>query len=257
ICATGGDPSRIALLDNFSWGSPEDPKNMGKLVRACEALYDVAIVYGMPFISGKDSLYNEYESKNGKQSIPPTILVSGIGIIDDVNKTVTQNIKSLDNPVYIIGHTYPELGNSLLNRILQFSDGKEPDIRSERAIELYKILYKSIKEGMVVSCHDCSEGGIGVALAEMCFGSGLGLKINLNNIPSSGLREPFSILFSESNSRFILEVDIKRKNEFEEVMTGISYAQIGDVISTNKLIINNLLNITISRLESAWKSKKL
>ncbi|MCK4595606.1 phosphoribosylformylglycinamidine synthase subunit PurL, partial [candidate division WOR-3 bacterium] len=257
ICATGGDPSRIALLDNFSWGSPEDPKNMGKLVRACEALYDVAIVYGMPFISGKDSLYNEYESRDGKKSVPPTILVSGIGIIDDVNKTVTQNIKYSGNPVYIIGYTYPELGNSLLNRILQFSDGEEPDIRPERAIELYKRLYKSIKEGMVVSCHDCSEGGIGVALAEMCFGSGLGLKINLDAIPSSGLREPFSILFSESNSRFILEVDIKRKNEFEEIITGVSYAQIGDVISTNKLIISNLLNITISRLESDWKNKKL
>ncbi|MCK4328391.1 phosphoribosylformylglycinamidine synthase subunit PurL [candidate division WOR-3 bacterium] len=257
ICATGGDPSQIALLDNFSWGNPEDQENMGKLVRACEALYDVAIVYSMPFISGKDSLYNEYESKNGKQSVPPTILVSGIGIIDDVNKTVTQNIKFLGNPVYIIGHTYPELGNSLLHRILQFSDGEEPDIRPERAIELYKRLYMSIKEGMVVSCHDCSEGGFGVALAEMCFGSGFGLQINLDNIPSSGLREPFSILFSESNSRFILEVDIKKKYEFEDIMTGVSYAQIGDVISTNKLIINNLLNIDITKLETKWKSKKL
>ncbi len=257
MCAVGADPSRIALLDNFSWGSPEDPVNMGKLVRACEALYDLASAYGMPFISGKDSLYNEFESNKEKQSVPPTILVSGIGVIDDVNKTVTQTIKVPGNPIYIIGCTYPELGGSLLFRILEISGGGEPSVHPGDSIELYKKLHRAIQGGIVLSCHDCSEGGIGVAVSEMCFGSGLGLKINLDGVPVSDVKNPASILFSESNSRFIVEVDGERKDKFEEIMSGSTFGEIGEVVPSGNLVIENLFSLSIARLETAWRSRRL
>jgi phosphoribosylformylglycinamidine synthase len=230
---------------------------MGKLVRACEAIYDLASAYRMPFISGKDSLYNEFESNGKKQSVLPTILISGIGIIEDVNKTITQNIKVPGNPIYIIGCTYPELGGSLLYRVLEISGGEEPSICPKEAIETYRKLHTSILKGTVLSCHDCSQGGIGVAISEMCFGTSLGMRFSPSSVPVSNVRNPVSILFSESNSRFVVEVDRKRKDKFEEIMSGVSFAEIGEVISSEDLIIENLFALPIARLETAWRSRRL
>jgi len=257
LCAVGGDPSHIALLDNFSWGSPEDPVNMGKLVRACKALYNVASAYKMPFISGKDSLYNEFESDGEKQSVLPTILISGIGFIEDVKKGITQSIKVPGAPIYIIGRTYPELGSSLLYRILKIQNGEEPSLHPQEAIELYRKLHIAIKKGVIFSCHDCSEGGIGIAVSEMCFGTGLGIKLSLDNVPVSDVKNPFSILFSESNSRFIVEVSREREKEFEEIMSEMPFGKVGEVIPSRNLVIENLINIPVERLENVWKSRGL
>lgn len=257
LCAVGGDPSRIALLDNFSWGSPEDPVNMGNLVRACEALYNVASAYKMPFISGKDSLYNEFESDGEKQSVLPTILISGIGFIEDVKKGITQSIKVPGAPIYIIGCTYSELGSSLLYRILKIQDGEEPFLHPKEAVELYRKLHIAIKKGVILSCHDCSEGGIGIAISEMCFGTGLGMKLSLDNVPVSGVKDPIAILFSESNSRFIVEIKREKKKEFEEIMSEMPFGKVGEVISSRNLVIENLINIPVERLENIWKSRGL
>jgi len=255
LCAVGADPSRIALLDNFSWGNPEEPVTMGKLVRVCQALYDTALVYEMPFISGKDSLYNQFETEGKKQSVLPTILISGIGIIEDVNKAITQSIKSPGNPIYIIGSTYPESGGSLLYRILGMEGGEEPSIHPREAIKLYKRLHRAIRDGIVISCHDCSEGGIAVALAEVCFGTRFGIRVSLDNVPVLGVQDPASILFSESNSRFIVEVDRKKRDEFEEILQGISFGKIGEVILERELVIEDLITIPIARLEAIWTLK--
>ncbi|MDO9576135.1 MAG: phosphoribosylformylglycinamidine synthase subunit PurL [bacterium] len=257
LCAVGGDPSHIALLDNFSWGSPEDPVNIGKLVRACKALYNVASAYKMPFISGKDSLYNEFESDGEKQSVLPTILISGIGFIKDVKKGITQSIKVPGAPIYIIGRTYSELGSSLLYRILKIQNGEEPSLHPQEAIELYRKLHIAIKKGVIFSCHDCSEGGIGIAVSEMCFGTGLGIKLSLDNVPVSDVKNPFSILFSESNSRFIVEVSREREKEFEEIMSEMPFGKVGEVIPSRNLVIENLINIPVERLENVWKSRGL
>ncbi|PIP12447.1 MAG: phosphoribosylformylglycinamidine synthase subunit PurL [bacterium (Candidatus Stahlbacteria) CG08_land_8_20_14_0_20_40_26] len=257
LCAVGGDPSHIALLDNFSWGSPEDPVNMGKLVRACEALYNVASAYKMPFISGKDSLYNEFESDREKQSVLPTILISGISFIEDARKGITQSIKIPGDPIYIIGCTYPELGSSLLYRLLKIQDGEEPFLHPKEAIELYRKLHIAIKKDVILSCHDCSEGGIGIAISEMCFGTGLGMKLSLDNVPVSGVKDPIAILFSESNSRFIVEIKREKKKEFEEIMSEMPFGKVGEVISSRSLVIENLINIPVERLENIWKSRGL
>ena len=211
----------------------------------------------MPFISGKDSLYNEFESDGKKQSVLPTILISGIGIIEDVRKTITQTVKTPRDPIYVIGCTYPELGGSLLHRILKIPGGEEPSINPGESIELYRKLHIAIKKGIILSCHDCSEGGIGIAISEMCFGTGLGLRFCLDGVPVSDVRDPVSVLFSESNSRFVLEVDRKRKDEFEEIMSGARFSEIGKVIPSGDLVIENLLTLPIARLETAWRSRKL
>jgi len=253
--ATGG--RRIALLDNFSWGDPQDPFELGKLVLACKACYDGAISFDTPFISGKDSLYNVYRKGDKSISIPPTLMITAIGIIPDVRKAVTTDFKRSGNYIYVIGFTYDELGGSAYYKIKGIRGGKVPHVYPERARLIYERLIKAIDRGLIRSCHDCSEGGIAVALAEMCIGGFLGAEINIDKIPTN-LTKKYKILFSESNSRFIVEVAQGYEKEFEHLMRGISFSKIGYVISEKELIINsskkNVIRASLSDMIKSWKS---
>src|SRR5439155_7419140 len=111
--AVGADPDRIALLDNFCWGNPERPETLGSLVEAARGCRDAAIAYGAPFISGKDSLYNEYDHDGSKLAIPPTLLISAIGRVPDVRKCVTMDLKKPGNRLALIGITDRDLSGSL------------------------------------------------------------------------------------------------------------------------------------------------
>jgi len=248
---------RIALLDNFSWGDPNDPLELGKLVLAAKGCYDGAIAFDAPFISGKDSLYNVYHDGKKSISIPPTLMITAIGIIPDVRKSVTTDFKRSGNYIYIIGFTYDELGGSAFFKLKGINGGKIPTVYPERARQIYDRIIKAIDRGLIKACHDCSEGGIAVALAEMCIGGYLGAEVNLDKIPTN-LTRKYKILFSESNSRFIVEVAQGYEREFEHLMRGVSYAKIGYVISEKELIINSskkkIVNASLQDMIRYWKS---
>ncbi|HID16985.1 TPA: phosphoribosylformylglycinamidine synthase subunit PurL, partial [Candidatus Bathyarchaeota archaeon] len=192
VCCGG---RRIALLDNFSWGNPEKEDGLGQLVLAVKGCYDGALGFETPFISGKDSLYNEY-SLNGTSSIPPTLLISAIGIIPDVRTAVSMDLKELGNQIYIIGATRNELGGSRYYELYGSKGGTVPTVDVKEAKEAYDRLVRAIDQGLVRACHDCSEGGLGVAAAEMAFAGDLGMEIYLKNVPTLNLDRNDKILFS-------------------------------------------------------------
>jgi len=228
--AVGG--RRIALLDNFTWGNPEKPDRMGGLLRACQACYDFAKAYRTPFISGKDSLYNE--SPLGP--VTPTLLITAVGIIPDIRRAVTIDLKEPNNPIYMVGETYAELGGSEYYKLKGFLGKSVPKVRVEKAKKIMDTVIKAIDSGLVKACHDLSEGGLGVAAAEMAFTGGYGLEISLEKVPTGEKieRNDF-LLFSESNSRFLIEVDGSRREEFEKLMQMIPHAEIGKVVKTRNL----------------------
>ncbi len=262
--AVGADFGSIALLDNFSWGNPEKPQVLGGLVRACMGCADSARGLGLPFISGKDSLYNEYSTGTQTISIPGTLLISALGIIPDARKKVSMPFKAEGNLIYVVGETFSELGGSHYAKLKNEGGGKAPkvDFKKSRKIfsALSKLLAKQKPEAKAVcACHDCSEGGLGVALAEMCLAGMLGARIDLRKVRlgEKMARDDF-ILFSESNSRFIVEVGAAKKREFEKAMKGIAISEIGAVTKNKKLSVTGLggkriMDEGISGLKGAWK----
>jgi len=252
---------RIALLDNFTWGSPEKPDRTGSLVRACQACHDFAKAFGTPFISGKDSLYNELRV-GPDLSIPvtPTLLITAIGIIPDVRRTVSADIKGPGNLIYIVGQTYPELGGSEYYK-LRGSIGKTvPRIRANQAKKAVNSIVEAIDSGYVKSCHDLSEGGLAAAAAEMAFSGGQGIRLDLRKVPRArNMRRNDHILFSESNSRFLVEVPEKSREDFEALMGKTVCSTIGRVEKDERFSVYGLdgkrvVDASLSELRDAWKS---
>jgi phosphoribosylformylglycinamidine synthase len=252
--AVGG--RRIALLDNFTWGNPEKPDRMGTLTRACRACYQFAKGYGTPFISGKDSLYNE--SPLGP--VTPTLLITAIGTIPDVRKTVSMDIKQPGNPIYIVGQTYPELGGSEYYRLKGFLGRTVPKVRVASARKTIKSIVKAIDHGYIRACHDLSEGGLAVAISEMAFTGDHGADVRLKNVPRPReMQKNDLILFSESNSRFLVEVEEKHQDDFEALMKSVPFAVVGRVKQQKRLAIygvdnRKLVDVSLTELRTAWKS---
>jgi len=259
IVAVGGTLHKVALLDNFSWGNTDRPDMLGALVRAAQACYDMAIVYKTPFISGKDSLNNEFELEGRTISIPHTLLISAISVMEDVNLAVTMDMKKTGNLIYIAGTTWNELGGSEYFRAQGIIGNSVPRVNPHQSQKLMDCLSEATGKGLVRACHDCSDGGIGVAIAEMAFAGGLGTAIYLALVP---LGEPIDrddfILFSESNSRFLVEVALEDKAKFEEVMGATSLAVIGQVIDSEVLEVyglngNRVVAKPLDELKEAWQ----
>jgi len=250
--AVGG--RRIALLDNFTWGNPEKPDRLGSLVRACEACYDFAKAFRTPFISGKDSLYNE--SPLGP--VTPTLLITAVGIIPDIRVAVSLDVKEPGSSIYVVGKTYHELGGSEYYRLLGFVGKTVPKVRVSQARKAFRAIIRAIDHGLVSACHDLSEGGLAVAAAEMAFSGGYGMELNLRLVPTEGLNRNDFILFAESNSRFLVEVPEKCEKDFEAVMRGCTFARIGKVTTAQKLRVYGLdgdvvVDAPISELLAWWK----
>jgi phosphoribosylformylglycinamidine synthase len=259
IVAVGGNLEKVALLDNFSWGNTDRPEILGALVRAARACYDMVVVYGTPFISGKDSLRNEFEYEGRIITIPHTLLISAVGVMNDTSHALSMDFKQPGDLVYIIGPTYNELGGSEYLATHGLIGNSVPKVDPQRARETMEKLSQATGKGIVRACHDCSDGGLGVALAEMAFAGGLGAAVDLKAVPLAGpiSRDDF-ILFSESNSRFLVEVAPENREEFERVMGGVSLAAIGQVIESGMLKVRGLdgreiVNLPISDLKEAWQ----
>jgi len=263
--ACGGNIMQMALLDNFCWGSADKKDQLAGLVKAAQACYDFAKAYQTPFISGKDSFNNEYiDYDTGKKiSIPPTLLVSSISVIPNIKKIVSMDLKCPGNFIYIIGQTYNELGGSIYYANNGYIGKNVPKLEPRTALKSYKAIQGAIQKNLLASCHDCSEGGIGVALAEMAFAGGYGAEIELNQVKfkteKKNLRND-KILFSESNSRFIVEITPKKQQVFEKIMKvkKICFACIGKVKKDKKFIINGLggkkiVNTNIDELKKIWQ----
>ena len=262
IIAVGGNLEYTALLDNFSWGNPDKPDRLGGLVRAAKACYDIATVYGTPFISGKDSLYNEYrDTTTGKQlAIPSTLLISACCVIPDVTRAITMDAKLPGNLIYVVGKTYSELGASHYYDIHGFVGNSVPIVRPDEGKRTMTTLSRAVEERLVDSCHDCSEGGIGVAVAEMAFSGGLGMELDLANAPRDAEVASDDVLFfAESNSRFIVEISRAKRTAFEDRMAGVPFGCIGRIVTYPDFIVRGISGETvvgaeIYRLKEAWQS---
>ncbi|MFH1182498.1 MAG: phosphoribosylformylglycinamidine synthase subunit PurL [Candidatus Woesearchaeota archaeon] len=258
IIAVGGDLGHTAMLDNFCWGNTDIPKRLGSLAMAAMACKDIAIAYDIPFISGKDSLHNEIKIDGKGVNIPDTLLISAVSVMDAQN-VVSMDLKEEGSSIYIVGKTYDELGASQYYNIFGEIGENVPRVRAEEAVRGMTRLSEAMKKWLVRSCHDCSEGGIAVAASEMAFAGGIGMEIDLKKVPYSGdeKEKDFRVLFSESNSRFIVEVKKGCENDFEAAMMDAA-AKIGSAGGTMLKILglkgNDAVSSEISELKNCWQA---
>lgn len=261
--AVGADPRRIAILDNFCWGNTERPETLGSLVRAALGCHDTAVAFGTPFISGKDSLNNEfsYQGPDGQRrtvAIPPSLLISAMGQMDDVSRAVTMDLKAPGNFVYLVGVTKPELGGSHFGFVTGATGGDVPRVDFEKAPRIFTALHGAIASGTVRSCHDLSEGGLAVAAAEMAFAGGYGLDLNLQPLAGTSVsNDPATLLFSESNTRFLVEVPPDQRTRFEQHLNGLPCTLLGQVAAHDRLTVKSgdrpLIDTPLANLKAAWQ----
>ena len=277
--AVGADPARLAGVDNFCWcdpvrsdKTPDGRYKLAQLVRACKALEHFCLGFGVPCVSGKDSMKNDYTGGGAKISIPPTVLFSILGLIPDVNLAVTSDFKQAGDAVYLLGMTGNELAGSEIASELGLTGGAVPQVDLLRARERYVLLHEAIKARMINACHDLSDGGLAVALAEMSLAGRLGARINLDRVPSRGLGAPAGkaggkvdsltgLLYAESASRLLVTVPRDKALAFQDLFQGslgFDAALIGNVSDTQSLTLTSgdtpMLEAPVNTLAQAFKA---
>jgi phosphoribosylformylglycinamidine synthase len=248
--AVGADPERIALLDNFCWGDPTNPETLGKLVDASRGCYNAAVFYGTPFISGKDSLNNEYLGNDGQRhAIPPTLLISSLGVIQDLTKAVTMDLKQPGSRLYLAGDFAPVFGGSHFALVSDLPGTHSVPALPVNAPTVYRGLHQAIDAGLVRACHDLSEGGLAIAAAEMCIAGRLGLALGLE--PG----DPVRALFGETNGCFLVEVAPEQAADFEAAFTGLPLRRLGEVTREPLLSFRGVpawKDLSVDELLAAW-----
>jgi phosphoribosylformylglycinamidine synthase len=257
VVAVGADPARVALLDNFCWGNTDRPEVLGSLVRAAEACRDVALALCTPFISGKDSLYNEYHAEGRHVIIPPTLLISALGRVPDVRRCVTMDLKEPGNRLYLIGVTKAEMGGSHYHLVHGLAGGEPPRVDLGLAPRVFAGVGEAIGRGLVRSCHDVSEGGLAAALAEMAFAGGVGADVTGLHAAGGGLSDAV-LLFAESPTRFVVEVAPARVAEFERVLGDVPLTPLGQTCKEPRLRCAGadgewVLWAQLAELKEAWQ----
>ena len=267
VCV-GADPDFMSGLDNFCWPDPiYDPEKnddgkmkLAQLVRSNKALYKYCTEYGIPLISGKDSMHNDYGSGKNKISIPPTLLFTLISKMDDVEKMVTMDFKHENDKIFLIGETKDELGGSeyyLYHGIKH--EGFVPKVDSAKFMKSYRALHEAMKRELVASAHDLSDGGFAIAVAESAFSGCFGAKVDLKKMIKSGdVTRNDTLLFSESNGRILVSVKPENVEAFKEAMKECECAEIGEVTSGTFLKISGLkdesiVDLDIADLKKSWK----
>ena len=257
VVAVGADPARIALLDNFCWGNADRPEVLGSLVRAAEACRDVALAYGMPFISGKDSLNNEFHAGDRHITIPPTLLISALGRVPDVRRCVTMDFKEPGNALFLIGVTKDEMGGSHYNLVNRIEQGVAPEVDLQRAPRIFKKLHEAIQRGLIRACHDLSEGGLATAVAEMAIAGDIGA--DLTRIRPDSTRDTDEVLlFAESATRFVVESTLANAAALEGCFEGLPCQQIGQTCKECRLRIAGasrewIIWAGLADLKEAWQ----
>lgn len=264
IIVAGGNPEKVALLDNFCWCSSDEPVRLGQLKRACEAVHDLSIAYLSPLISGKDSMFNDFKGfdENGKPmkiSVPPTLLMSSIGIIDDVEKSVTIDPKFSGDLVYILGETFNELGGSEYFSDLGFKGNTVPETDAKKNLKIYETYAKAINQDLISSAIGVNRGGLSVAIAKMGIAADLGIEISLEKVPGK-FNLNLEALFSESTGRILLTIDPNKKAEFEKLFKGLKFAEIGKVTEDKKIKITgkngeSIVDIDLEKVAENYKRR--
>lgn len=243
--ALGANPQRLALLDNFCWGDPKRPETLGSLVQAARGCYEAALHYQTPFISGKDSLNNEYLGTDGERhAIPPTLLISAMGLIEDVSRACSMDLKAPGDVLYLVGTFEP---------VLEGVPGLPAG-----APQLYQALHAAIQQGWVRACHDLSEGGLAAAAAEMCIGGRLGLELHLR---CSGQVQAQQWLFGEVNGCLLVEVSLEREEQFQGCLAGCAWMRLGEVMADPRLVLavqvpgkeSTGIDLPVDVLVRSWK----
>ena len=255
LVATGVPLDSIALLDNFCWCSSDEPGRLWQLKQAAKGCYDFAKVFGTPFISGKDSMFNDFSGYDGennrvKVSVPPTLLISSIGIHKDITKAVSLDAKIAGDLVYVIGGTNEELGGSEYYAHLRIAGHTVPGLDAPDAKVRYQKLTEAIGRDLIASAYPVNHGGLGVAIAKVAIAGRLGMDIT---IPTT-LR-PDQYLFSESLGRFIVTLAPDHKREFERIF-GADATLLGRTGGTRLRITGDktLVDEEVTVLEDAYKS---
>jgi phosphoribosylformylglycinamidine synthase len=261
VCV-GADPARIAILDNFCWPRCDDPAVFGSLVRAAEACYDGALAYRTPFVSGKDSLSNQFTTDQGKLiTIPPTLLISAMGMVDDVKQCKTMDAKAPGNLLLVIGQTDTAMGGShyaMVADIARFNQ-QIPRLDIAAGPANAKAVASLIQRNLVTSAHDCSDGGLLVAVAEMAMAGRLGFDLDLQGLPTTTAMPHASALFAETPSRYLLEVTPANLDAVVRALrqAKIAFGQIGSFNSGDRLSVRcpqqgRILDVSIDTLRQAW-----
>lgn len=256
LVCVGADPSQIAVLDNYCWPGCEDPERMGELVRASVGCYHGGLAYRTPFISGKDSLNNQFTTDAGETiRIPPTLLISGFGIVDDIARCVTMDAKSAGNVLVLVGETTDAVGGSHLVRIAPETVGSRAlpvtDLRTGPANAA--AVAKAVSAGIVRSAHDPSEGGVLLAAAEMAFAGEIGLMLDVEAM--QGEHASLAVAcFSETPSRYLLEVDPSDLVALAELLGSTTHAVIGQFHTELRLTMGDVMDASLDDLRGRWQS---
>ncbi len=249
VVAVGADPDKVALLDNFSWGDPRRPTTLGELAAAVEGCCAAAYMYNAPFVSGKDSLNNEYIGNDGERhAVPPTLVITAVAHVPDADRCVTPDLAEAGNVLMLLGTTDPEFAGSHLDMVIGappvpgVAPAPDPDAPTR-----YRHLHAAMQAGLVVSCHDVSEGGLAVALAEMCLAGRLGASIDV--LPDND--DVAASLFSESLGRLVVEIEPRSVAAFERIMDH-ECLRIGEVSESGMLSLPGVEPILVSDLADAF-----
>jgi phosphoribosylformylglycinamidine synthase len=257
VVAAGGDPDYTVILDNYCWGNTRDSQVLGELVRATEALCDLAMHYRTPFVSGKDSLHNEFRTGDRTIRIPGCILVTAMSVVADVARTLTSDCKRAGSQLVLVGVTKDELGGSVFYKTRGHLGSQVPRVDKQLGRDVLHGVHRAIGARCVLAAHDLSEGGLGAAVVEMCIGGKLGARIDLAKLPGDASLRPEQALFSESQSRLLLEVPTDRLADLRANLHQVPFAVIGEVTAEAQLVIEHggksLARVAIAELEAAWK----
>ena len=267
MVSAGGSLSNIAILDNFCWCSSYDQKRLGQLVEAVKACYDYAVGYGTPFISGKDSMFNDFNGYDKKGnpvavSIPPTLLISSIGVMNDLYKTVSPEFKNNGDVIYLLGETNNELGASEYFKMLAKKEvnraigNNVPKVDIKKNIKTYRALEKVIQKELVASAMSVNSGGLGITLAKASVGGMVGCNVSIKNIKGNA-KSSDEKLFSESQGRILVSVSPKNVSTFEKIMKSVPYTKLGNVEKNGKVIItdkNKVVETNVKNLHKIYHS---
>ena len=261
VVATGADPDYTAVLDNYCWSNTNNEQRLGELVRASYAITDLALAYRTPFVSGKDSLHNQFKTQDRTIEIPGCILVTAMSVIGDVTKTVNSALLHQGSKLVLTGVTKDELGGSTYYKTKGVLGANVPRVDAQMGKKVLHGVHRAIQQGLVKSAHDCSEGGLAVATAEMAIAGKLGARIDLDAVEvSEALRtaRPERVMFSESQSRILLEVPADQVAALKQCFGDAPFAVIGEVTGDAQVRFvhggSEVAAVPISALERAWKS---
>lgn len=263
--AVGADPDALAGVDNFCWcdpvASPSNPDGalkLGMLVRACRALRHFSLAYGLPCISGKDSMKNDYLGGGSRIAIPPTVLFTVLGVLPNVMATQSMDFKQPGDFIYVLGPTWREMAGSEAATALGLKGGRVPHVDAQASLLRYRAVNALMGQRALDACHDCSDGGLAVALAEMCIGGRLGARVNLDAVPALEPMHLTELLYSESAGRLIVSVRPDLAVLLDAVARWQVAARIGEVTDTGRLTMTSgdsvLVDASVEDLTKAFKA---